>query len=97
MSYNIISARIKLNLNSILLTLNANLIINCVVFKSLDYTRVKCGIRKECTNPCQYFTNEDVSLCKTGYHHFFFYLYLQSKHNMNLIWRFLCRRHGSEL
>ena len=29
----------------------------------VDYTRVKCGIRKECTNPCQYFTNEDVSLC----------------------------------
>lgn len=30
----------------------------------VDYTRVKCGIRKECTNPCNYFTNEDVSLCK---------------------------------
>lgn len=30
----------------------------------LDYTKVKCGIRKECTNPCQYFTNEDPSLCE---------------------------------
>lgn len=30
----------------------------------LDYTKVKCGIRKDCTNPCQYFTNEDPSLCE---------------------------------
>ena len=30
----------------------------------LDYTKVKCGVRKDCTNPCQYFTNEDPSLCE---------------------------------
>jgi hypothetical protein len=30
----------------------------------LDYSKVKCGIRKDCTNPCQYFTNEDPSLCE---------------------------------
>lgn len=30
----------------------------------LDYSRVKCGIRKECISPCQYFTNEDTSLCE---------------------------------
>jgi hypothetical protein len=30
----------------------------------LDYSKVKCGTRKECTNPCQYFTNEDPSLCE---------------------------------
>ncbi len=29
-----------------------------------DYSKVKCGIRKDCTNPCQYFTNEDPSLCE---------------------------------
>jgi hypothetical protein len=29
-----------------------------------DYSKVKCGIRKDCTNPCQYFTNEDTSLCE---------------------------------
>jgi len=29
----------------------------------LDYSKVKCGIRKDCTNPCQYFTNEDTALC----------------------------------
>ena len=30
----------------------------------LDYSKVKCGTRKDCTNPCQYFTNEDPSLCE---------------------------------
>lgn len=30
----------------------------------LDYSKVKCGIRKDCTNPCQYFQNEDPSLCE---------------------------------
>ncbi len=30
----------------------------------MDYSQVKCGTRKECTNPCQYFTNEDPSLCE---------------------------------
>lgn len=30
----------------------------------LDYSKVKCGIRRDCTNPCQYFTNEDPSLCE---------------------------------
>jgi hypothetical protein len=30
----------------------------------LDYSKVKCGIRKDCTNPCQYFQNEDASLCE---------------------------------
>lgn len=30
----------------------------------LDYTKVKCGIRRDCTNACQYFTNEDPSLCE---------------------------------
>lgn len=30
----------------------------------LDYSKVKCGIRKDCTSPCQYFTNEDPSLCE---------------------------------
>ena len=29
----------------------------------LDYSKVKCGIRKDCTSPCNYFANEDPSLC----------------------------------
>lgn len=30
----------------------------------LDYSKVKCGIRKDCTSPCQYFANEDASMCE---------------------------------
>lgn len=30
----------------------------------LDYSKVKCGIRRDCTSPCHYFTNEDASLCE---------------------------------
>ena len=30
----------------------------------IDYSKVKCGIRKDCTSPCNYFTNDDNSLCE---------------------------------
>jgi hypothetical protein len=40
------------------------LLFDMITKQCLDYSKVKCGIRPDCTNPCQYFTKEDPSLCE---------------------------------